>query len=409
MRCWAELSLWERFVFNKLVTGQFRVGVSQGLVVRALSEASGVEATVIAHRLMGQWEPSSDFFRLLLSTEDSETQISRPYPFCLAHPLQQEPESLGDIGDWLLEWKWDGIRAQIIRRRDKTFLWSRGEELLVGRFPEIEGEAEKLPNGTVLDGEIVGWRNGRPLPFGELQRRINRKTVSKKLLDDVPVQFIAFDQLEQGGEDIREQPLDQRRASLAQTIVQVEAPRHLRVSQLVSIPDWETCRQLRSSSREQGVEGFMLKRRDSPYGVGRVTGLWWKWKVDPFSCDAVLVYAQRGSGRRASLYTDYTFGVWSDGELIPFAKAYSGLTDAEIHEVDRFVRQNTLERFGPVRVVKPELVFELAFEAIQPSKRHKSGVAVRFPRIARWRKDKLPQDADTLAMLRGLLPPDPVA
>jgi DNA ligase-1 len=400
-RAWSELAPDERFVFNKLVTGAFRVGVSQGLVVRALAEVSGLSPAVIAHRLMGTWRPTAEFFRQLLAPDTGAADRSRPYPFCLAHPLQMDPQKLGPIENWSAEWKWDGIRAQLIRRGGDTYLWSRGEEPILERFPEIAAAAELLPEGTVLDGEILGWRDD-VLPFGELQKRIGRKTVGKKLLADVPVRLVVFDILEAGNVDIRGLPFRDRRARLDELL----SPRQSRVlmpSPIIVASGWDDLSRLRESSRSRQVEGLMLKRLDSPYEVGRVTGSWWKWKIEPYSCDAVLIYAQRGSGRRASLYTDYTFAAWQDGQLVPFAKAYSGLSDEEIREVDRFVRHNTIEKFGPVRSVKPELVFELAFEGIQVSTRHKSGIAVRFPRIARWRRDKQPADADTLATIRGML------
>jgi len=401
---WSRLTAAERFVFNKLVTGSFRVGVSQALVVRALAEVSGLPAAVIAHRLMGNWKPTAEFFQALLAPDTGAADRSRPYPFCLAHPLQQEPAALGPIETWSAEWKWDGIRAQLVRRGSETYLWSRGEELILERFPELKPAAERLPDGTVLDGEILAWRDG-VLPFGELQKRIGRKNVGKKLLADVPVRLVVFDLLEWEGRDIRHEPFHSRRERL-DALLPANVESRLVASPVITAASWEELAELRAGSRARQVEGLMLKRRDSAYEVGRVTGSWWKWKIEPYSCDAVLVYAQRGSGRRASLYTDYTFAAWQDGELVPFAKAYSGLSDAEIREVDRFVRQNTLEKFGPVRSVKPELVFELAFEGIQASSRHKSGLAVRFPRIARWRRDKRPADADTLETIRGLLKPD---
>jgi DNA ligase 1 len=400
---WSELSTRERFVFNKLVTGGFRVGVSQGLVVRALAEAAGLPAPVIAHRLMGQWEPTPEFFRALLAPEAGETDLSRPYPFCLAHPLPGSPEELGDVADWLLEWKWDGIRAQMIRRRGRSFLWSRGEETILDRYPELAAAAGELPDGTVLDGEIVGWKDGVVLPFAALQRRIGRKNLGKKLLSEVPVRYVVFDLLEWHAADQRSRPLRERRQRLEE-LFQNRAPSDaLGLSPMLKATSWDECIRIREDAREQRVEGLMMKWADSPYGLGRQTGLWWKWKVAPFSCDAVLIYAQKGHGRRADLYTDYTFGVWDQGALVPFAKAYSGLSDAEIREVDRFVRKNTAERFGPVRSVKPELVFELAFENIQLSSRHKSGVAVRFPRMARWRRDKRPDQADSLETIRAML------
>lgn len=402
LSAWRELSSGERLVFNKLVTGSFRVGVSQRLVVRALADVTGLTPAVIEHRLMGQWEATPEFYNSLHAVDTQDVDTSRPYPFCLAHPLQQDPETLGPVSEWMLEWKWDGIRAQVIRRGAESFIWSRGEELILERFPELAIPSSELPAGTVLDGEIVAWKDGRVMPFGELQRRIGRKQIGKKMLADVPAHFIAFDILEFGREDIRSRPYRERRAALEQLLSPLDPNGRIMLSPALKVESWEECKALRATSRSMNVEGLMLKHANSEYGVGRKTGLWWKWKIAPYTCDAVLIYAQRGSGRRASLYTDYTFGIWSNGELVPFAKAYSGLTDEEIREVDRFVRQNTLEKFGPVRVVKPELVFELAFESLRPSSRHKSGIAVRFPRMARWRHDKLPQDADTLESVKAL-------
>lgn len=405
-RSWDEMDRPQRLVWNKLITGSFRVGVSQTLLVRALAEVAGIPAAVIAHRLMGTWEPSAAFYLELMQPEAAETDVSRPYPFCLAHPLDGAPNALGDVQDWMAEWKWDGIRAQCIRRQAQTFLWSRGEELLTERFPELLPDAARLPEGTVLDGEIVGWKDGAVMPFAALQRRIGRKSLGKKILADVPVRFIAFDLLEEAGTDIRTHPLRDRRARLETLLDVPPAPTLIRPSPVLEAASWDKLSAQRDASRSHNVEGLMLKSLDSVYGVGRVTGQWWKWKIAPHTIDAVLVYAQRGSGRRASLYTDYTFAIWHNDELVPFAKAYSGLTDEEIRQVDRFVRENTLEKFGPVRRVKPELVFELAFENVQLSNRHKSGVAVRFPRMSRWRTDKLPKEADSLESVKALLATD---
>ena len=404
LAAWSDLSTLERFVFNKLVTGSFRVGVSQQLVTRSLAKVAGLPPAAIAHRLMGQPEPTPAWYQQLLGPEGCDTDISRPYPFCLAHPLQVDPATIGEASDWSIEWKWDGIRGQAIRRDGQSFLWSRGEEMILDRFPELAESIARLPDGTVLDGEILAWRDGQVLPFGDLQRRIGRKTVGKKLLTEVPVKFVAFDTLEAAGADLRNQPFAHRRTQLEDLMASYDESDPLMPSPRIRASTWDELAEYRATSRDQNVEGVMLKRLDSPYVAGRVTGLWWKWKIEPYTCDAVLVYAQRGHGRRASLYTDYTFAAWDDGQLVPFAKAYSGLTDNEIREVDRFVRKHTLEKFGPVRSVQPELVFELAFENIQRSNRHKSGIAVRFPRIARWRHDKRPQDANTLAEVKALLP-----
>ena len=410
---WDELSTSERLVMNKIITGSFRIGVSQLLVVKGLSKASGIDESTIAHRLMGNWSPSEEFFTNLFSGNTQDADVSRPYPFYLAYPLEQEPEALGVVENWLAEWKWDGIRSQLIRRQGKTFIWSRGEELITDRFPELLEASEQLPDGTVIDGEILAWSEGEVLPFNFLQKRITRKSLSKKLLQEIPVALMAYDILEHDGVDIRDSPMSERR----KTLVQLLSPGALdaapscrgqlnpvfRVSPNLIVSSWEELAQARSTSRDLKVEGIMLKRAESIYGIGRRKGDWWKWKVNPFSIDAVLIYAQRGHGKRASLYTDYTFGVWHEGRLVPVAKAYSGLDDSEIRQVDAFIRQNTLEKFGPVRTVKPELVFEIAFEGIQHSPRHKSGIAVRFPRIARWRTDKPMEEADSLQTLSALI------
>jgi DNA ligase 1 len=406
---WRQMDEGQRFAWNKLISGEFRVGVSQNLVVRAIAAVSGAPPETIAHRLMGEWQPTAEFWKQLIEPETgqagSDAALSRPYPFFLAYPLEGGVEDLGQIREWQVEWKWDGIRAQLIRRQGRTFLWSRGEELITDRFPEIEALGACLPEGTVLDGEVMPWKHGAPLPFAQMQRRIGRKILGQKILAEVPAVLVAYDLLEQGGADVRERPLEWRRAQLEQIAPAQDA---LVLSPIVSAPSWEELKQLREQSRRRKVEGFMLKRLGSPYRVGRRRGDWWKWKIDPYSVDAVLIYAQPGNGRRASLFTDYTFGIWDEGKLVPFAKAYSGLSDEEIREVDAFVRRNTVERFGPVHVVKPELVFELAFEGIQRSTRHRSGIAVRFPRMARWRHDKKPEQADTIDTIRALLPdPEP--
>jgi DNA ligase-1 len=401
---WRAMDRRQRLVWNKLLTGEFRVGVSQQLVVRALARASGVPATVVAHRLMGEWQPTPEFYQTLTAADSMDGAVSRPYPFFLAHPFEGDPAGLGDIREWQVEWKWDGIRSQLIRRQGRTFLWSRGEELVTERYPEIIAAGDRLPEGTALDGEILPWSEGKPLPFAQLQRRIGRKDLGKRILRDVPVVLVAYDVLEDSGQDVREQPLEWRRAELEAMLDQLTPAGCIVLSPTVTAASWDELAALRETSRERHVEGLMLKRLGSPYRVGRVRGDWWKWKVHPFTVDAVLIYAQPGHGKRASLFTDYTFGVWHAGELVPVAKAYSGLNDAEIRRVDAFVRRNTIEKFGPVRTVKPELVFELGFEAIARSTRHKSGIAVRFPRMLRWRTDKKIEEADTLERLQELLP-----
>jgi DNA ligase-1 len=398
---WRGLDANARLVLNKLITGAFRVGVSKLLVQRALAAVAGVEQKVIAERMAGDWQPTPERYLALASGDAAASQRGQPYPFFLAHPLEEPPATLGDPADWIAEWKWDGIRGQLVRREGETFVWSRGEELVTERFPEIARAGAKLPDGTVLDGEVLAWRDDAPLAFARLQTRIGRKRLTPKALADAPAAFLAYDLLEVEATDIRDRPLDLRRSALA-AVVQYAADPALRISPAVSAASWDTLAGLRAQSRTRGVEGLMLKRRDSPYGIGRTRGDWWKWKVDPYSVDAVLVYAQHGHGRRASLYTDYTFAVWEGDALVPFAKAYSGLSDAEIREVDGFIRRNTMEKFGPVRSVKPELVFEIGFEGIQRSPRHKSGIAVRFPRMLRLRREKRAEEADRLDALRAL-------
>lgn len=400
-RTWRELDGEMRFLFHKLISGGFRVGVAKGIVAKALARVAGVDKATMLHRLSGRWEPTAEAFEALMGASDGDPL--RPYPFFLASPIEGEPAELGDVGDFQAEWKWDGIRAQVIHRAGEVLIWSRGEDLVNAGFPEIAEACASLPEGTVLDGELLAWRDGAPLGFHALQRRIQRKTLPRKVREEVPVRLLAYDLLEEGGEDVRELAQTERRRRL-EALVGAAGPAHLQVADVVEAESWEALAALRATSRERGVEGLMLKRKDAPYGAGRTRGAWWKWKIDPYTIDAVMVYAQRGHGRRASLYTDYTLAVWGeDGELVPVAKAYSGLSDAEIRRVDSFVRRNIKDRFGPVRVVEPELVFEIAFEGIQPSTRHKAGIALRFPRIARWREDKPPGEADTLETVKALL------
>ena len=400
---WQRLPYRECFLLNKLLTGELRVGVSQTLVARALAELSGLPRPAVEHRLMGDWSPTAEFFTALIDPAQRVEHLgSRPYPFFLASPLEEPPESLGDVATWQAEWKWDGIRAQLVKRGGQVYVWSRGEELVTERFPEIAGGAARLPDGVVLDGEILAWDEDAGVqPFGVLQTRLGRTKLSRRLLESTPVRFLAYDLLEQDREDLRDRPLAERRARLERLLANVAPP--LLLGGVVQAGSWSELVALRAGSRERRVEGLMLKRLDSPYGSGRTRGAWWKWKIEPYTFDAVLVYAQPGHGRRSSLYTDYTFAVWRGEDLVPVAKAYSGLTDAEILQVDRWIRRHTVERFGPVRSVEPVQVFELAFEGINRSTRHKSGVALRFPRIARWRQDKPAHEADTLHTLEALI------
>jgi len=398
---WRTLDQRQVFIVNKLLSGAFRVGVSHNLLVRALSEVSGLEQPTIAHRLMGHWEPTADFYQQLVAVETTRMDISKPYPFFLAYPLEKDAQELGPVQDWWLEWKWDGIRAQCIYRDGQVFLWSRGEDLLQGRFPELETAALQLPENTVLDGEILAYSDDMPLPFSLLQTRIGRKKITQKVMTEAPVVFMAYDILEYEGRDIRTLPLHERKAHLTACLMNVNFP--FIPSPRIDAENWEEAERLRHESRQREVEGFMMKRLSSTYQSGRKKGDWWKWKVDPLTVDAVLIYAQAGTGRRANLFTDYTFAVWNDDQLVPVAKAYSGLSNEEIETLDHWIRMHTREKFGPVRSVEPYHVFELGFEGISESKRHKSGVALRFPRILRWRSDKPMEEADSLENLRGLL------
>ncbi len=444
LAAWDELDASGRFLLIKLIGGGFRVGVSKLLVQRALAEHAGLDAKTVAQRMMGYTEaramPTAARFQALVS-QDAHPALDagQPYPFFLAHALQADVAGfdtlLGPIDDWQVEWKYDGIRAQVVKRAGQVWIWSRGEELLTERFPEIVARAQPLPDGTVLDGEVLVWHDGQPdpAPFHLLQQRIGRKTLGRKVLADAPVVFVAYDLLEVAGNDLRLQPLAERRAQLQALLHDAASPVSLRLSPRVQAADWPAFAALRESAREKGVEGFMLKQRSAGYGSGRTKadGTWWKWKIDPLSVDAVLVYAQAGHGRRASVYTDYTFAVWSRPpadaaeaqavveaiarrepapprdsaalQLLPFAKAYSGLTDEEFKAVDRVVRATTLEKFGPVRSVRPTLVFEIGFEGINLSPRHKSGIAVRFPRMLRPRPDKPLHEADDIGVLQAML------
>ena len=428
---WRQLAPDERLVYFKLMTGSFRVGVSRLQVTQALAAVGSVDPKRVAQRLMGythiSGKPSAEDYGGLIAPEsDGELDFKtsgQPYPFFLAHPfnvpVEQFDKLLGPPADWIIEWKWDGIRAQIVKRAGTVSVWSRGEELVTDRFPELAAMGEALPDGTVIDGEIVVWRKDEALPesvglvqpFAELQRRIGRKTLGPKLLREIPVVLLGYDLLEWQGRDLRAMPQQQRRALLDDLVEQVRHPQLLS-SPMLTGESWQNLSKQREAARSMGVEGMMLKQRHAHYGVGRTkdVGTWWKWKIDPLSIDAVLIYAQRGHGRRASLYSDYTFAVWEgppgqpDRKLVPFAKAYSGLTDVEMGRVDAVIRKTTIESFGPVRSVKPTLVFELGFEGIAKSSRHKSGIAVRFPRMLRWREDKSVEEADTLETLAALLP-----
>ncbi len=406
LEAWSTLPPVERFLFNKLLTGGFRMGVAQGLLTRALAAATETEETLLAHRLMGDWDPARTSFASLIGGDAGGD--ARPYPFALASQLEDAPESLGSPEDWIAEWKWDGIRGQLIHRPGAFALWSRGEELITDRFPEFAPLADFLPPGVVIDGEILAWGGAAPMPFAALQKRIGRKTVPKSLLTAAPAHFLAYDLLEVDTADLRASPLTRRRARLAAIIAALPPGLPLSLSPALDFADWSTLAATRATARTAIAEGLMLKRGTSPYHTGRKRGDWWKWKLDPYSIDAVMLYAQAGHGRRANLFTDFTFGIRDGNDLVPFTKAYSGLTDVEFAEITRWVQTHTLERYGPVRKVPADLVFELAFEGIQESTRHKSGIALRFPRMVRWRRDKGVADIDTIETLRALLrqPPE---
>ncbi len=401
---WTRMDAGERLVFNKLLTGGFRVGISRKLMTRALAKATGRDEAELAHRLMGDWTPDTTSWHGLIEAEDKTADLSRPYPFCLAHGLDDDtPDPLGDPADWLAEWKWDGIRGQLILRDGQHFVWSRGEELMTDRFPELARALDYLPEGTVLDGEILAWDGTAPLPFNALQKRIGRKSVPKKLLAEAPVILLAYDLLEEDGQDLRDMPLAHRRARLDALLTDLPPQAPILPSPKLPFETWAHLGVTRAQARDERAEGLMLKRLSSQYHSGRKKGDWWKWKLDPLTIDAVMIYAQQGHGRRANLFTDFTFAVRDGNDLVPFTKAYSGLTDAEFRQITAWVRKNTLQRFGPVRQVRAEHVFEIAFEGIAPSPRHKSGVALRFPRMKRWRHDKPIAEVNTIEDLRAML------
>jgi len=426
LQCWQQFDTQERFVFNKLMSANFRVGVSANLPIQALAKTHHLTVAEVAHRISGNWDPGVTSFSALLLHPTLSTDNSKPYPFYLAYPLEEDTATLGTPQEWQAEWKWDGIRGQVIKRNGEGFTWSRGEELITEKFPEFTRLFNQLPDGVCLDGEIVALPPNRhadeggipasipqsiplqkqatiyPAPFAELQKRIGRKNLTKKILAEVPAGFVAYDLIEYEGKDIRDLPLAERRKLLEQIMAGINDPAFI-LSPVIPFENWDFLTRIRTQSREQGAEGLMLKRKSSPYGTGRRRGDWWKWKIDPMSIDAVMIYAQKGSGRRSNLYTDYTFAVRDGERLVPFTKAYSGLTDKEFAQVDAFVKKNAIEKFGPVRTVKPELVFEIGFEGIAESKRHKSGVALRFPRMLRWRTDKNVSEINTLDDLKQML------
>ena len=399
---WNGLDYTERFIFNKLIGGSFRIGVSKKLLINALSKYSEIDSSQLMHSIMGKWNVEEENFQDLISGTNINPDNSKPYPFCLAYPIEKEIHELENPEDWQAEYKWDGIRGQLIKRNKEIFLWSRGEELVTPQFPELVSALEKMEGDFVLDGEILGVVDNQVLNFNELQKRLNRKTITAKMLKEIPVKSFVYDILEFNGEDLREKPLSERRAIL-EKLINENPHENIKLSEIIQYKNWEELTEIRSNSRENNSEGLMLKQKNSHYHSGRKKGDWWKWKVDALTIDAVLIYAQKGSGRRSGYYTDYTFAVKKEDQLVTIAKAYSGLTDKEIMEVSKFVTKNSLEKFGPVRTVKPELVFEIAFEGIGYSNRHKSGVALRFPRIVRWRRDKKVHEIDDIEEVKKLI------
>ena len=399
---WNGLDYTERFIFNKLIGGSFRVGVSKKLLINALAKYSGIETSQLMHSIMGKWAIEEVNFEDLIQGTNINPDNSKPYPFCLAYPLEKKPEELGEVEEWQVEYKWDGIRGQFIKRNNEVFIWSRGEELVNAQFPELVAAFEKMEGNFVLDGEILAVADNEVLNFNELQKRLNRKTISAKMMKEIPINTFVYDILEYESEDLREKPLVERRLLLEKLIESSELE-NIKISEVIIAKSWEELADVREKSRENNSEGLMLKQKNSHYHSGRKKGDWWKWKVDALTIDAVLIYAQKGSGRRSGFYTDYTFAVKKEDQLVTIAKAYSGLTDKEIMEVSRFVTKNSIEKFGPVRTVKAELVFEIAFEGIGFSNRHKSGVALRFPRILRWRKDKTVKDIDDIEEVKKLI------
>ena len=403
LNAWNGLGTQERFIFNKLISGNFRIGVSNKMLVNAIAKQSEEDSSKVMHSIMGKWTPDEITYQELIQGAHVNTDNSWPYPFCLAYALEALPENLGPTVAWQAEWKWDGIRGQIVKRNGELFIWSRGEELVTDQFPELHFLRDELDDGTVLDGEILSVKDGHVQSFSTLQQRLNRKTINKSQLNDAPIGFYTYDVLEHQGNDIRQEPLVNRRAILVQLIAKLTTKNIVELSPVIEFETWEQLAELRLTARAINSEGIMLKKLDSVFHTGRKRGDWWKWKINPYTVDTVMIYAQKGSGRRANFYTDYTFAVRDGDKLITIAKAYSGLTDKEIKEVNAFVNKNAIEKFGPVRTVKPELVFEIAFEGIAESKRHKAGLALRFPRIARWRKDKKADEINTLDDLRQLL------
>lgn len=401
LQCWQTYNFYARFLFNKIISGTLRIGVSDGLVIKALSEVFSISPHSCAQILMGNWNPTSTTICSKLKNNNIKP-VSTPYPFCLAQTFDKQIEPT-KLSEWIIEKKYDGIRCQIIKRNNEVYIWSRGEEILNEQFPDLIDAFQALDNGTVIDGELLAYTTNFEIDsFNKLQKRLNKKNPSKKLILEIPCFVIAYDILEFNGKDIRFYPLKERKLILSE-LCKSKTISLLKISEEYTFKNWDEVVTFKSTCKRNHCEGLMFKKIDEIYVSGKRVNSWIKWKFQPYTLDAILLYAQKGRGKRSGLYTDYSFGLWNNNELVPFAKAYSGLSNKEIHELNQWIKQNTLEKFGTVRLVKPQHVFEIAFEGINISKRHKSGFAVRFPRILRWRKDKLVHEANHIEDLKKLI------
>ncbi|WP_239805319.1 cisplatin damage response ATP-dependent DNA ligase [Croceicoccus hydrothermalis] len=399
----------ERYALIKLATGAMRIGISARLAKVAFAQAFDVSVDAVEEYWHGQEPPYTELFAWAADGADPPRTDLLPLfrPFMLAHPLE---EAEVDMGEYVAEWKWDSIRVQIVHVNGETRVYSRSGDDISATFPEI---ADALPFPAVLDGELLvrgthqGGEEGGAASFNALQQRLGRKTVSKKMLREAPAFVRLYDVLLLDGEDLRERAWEDRRAQLEAIMDRLD-PERFDLSQIIPADDFASLTAIREKARDDAIEGVMLKHRTSPYVAGRRTGLWYKWKRDPLLIDCVLMYAQRGSGKRSSFFSDFTFGCWSgdpdgDGELLPVGKAYFGFTDEELKMLDRHVRAHTVNRFGPVRETDKSLVLEIAFDSVHESKRHKSGLAMRFPRIHRIRTDKPAHEADRIEALRDMV------
>jgi len=403
-KAWDTLRPEERFIFNKLITGGFRIDVSLKLLSKALAIVTGKDENLLAHKLNSDWHPDEVSFETLIFTENPEAEKSKPYPFHLAHTLESTVAELGDISNWQVERKWDGIRVQVIVRGNKISIWSRKGDILSSKVPELKPLAESMEDGTVLDGELICFKNGKILPINNLRTRFGRRNNSKKQFEESPCVFMAYDILEFKGEDIRNKDLAERRKKLEKVILQYyDEHKIILLSDIINNDNWESINSEREKSREHQVTGLVLKNKKSIYGSSRVEGDWWKWPVDPLFIDAILLYAQAGEGGSSKMYREYSFALWHGEDLVTFAKAKSGLEDKELKELTSFVKKNTKEKFGPVRSVAAVQIFRLAFDSITASKRHKSGILLKNPRLIEWLRDKNIEDGNNLDDLKKML------